>query len=181
MHCLDMYFKKTDLSGVFEIEIELKEDERGYFARIFSDEELRAAGVPFTIVQANRSFNAQKGTLRGIHFQKEPFWEAKIMLCISGALFVAIVDLRPDSPTYKKWIGAELSAENKKELLVPKGCANGFQTLEDSTEVLYLMSERYSPEHATGVNYADPQFNIPWPLPVSVISEKDKQLPHYVG
>ncbi len=175
-----MVFKPQKIPGLFEIEPELKGDERGYFARIFCENELRKQGIEFEVRQANRSFNKTKGTVRGMHFQKEPKWESKIVTCIQGAIYNIIVDLRPDSPTFKQWAPIELSAEKKNMMLVPKGCANGSQTLTDNCEVLYFMSEFYSPEHATGMSYKDPEFNFVWPLgKPTVISPKDEALPFY--
>jgi len=174
-----MIFKKTQLPDVFEIDLKIVSDERGYFARIFSDTELKAQGIDFSIVQANRSFNEKKGTVRGMHFQREPHWEDKIMTCISGSFHVIVVDLRKDSPTHKAWLSFELSAENKKMLRIPKGCANGFQALANHSEMIYFMSEAYAPESASGINYQDPQFNFNWPLEATVISERDRALPFY--
>jgi dTDP-4-dehydrorhamnose 3,5-epimerase len=175
-----MKFNTTKIEGVFEVELELKEDERGYFARVFDEEEIKKQGIDFCVRQSNRSFSKTKGTVRGMHFQNAPRWEAKLFGVLRGALYTIVADLRPDSPTYKQWVGVELSADNKKMLLTPAGCANGFQTLEDNTEVLYFMSEFYSPEHASGFSYKDPQFNFVWPLgEPSVISEKDKALPNF--
>lgn len=175
-----MIFRPQKIADLFEIEPELRGDERGYFGRIFCENELREQGIDFRVRQANRSFNKVKNTLRGMHFQKPPKWESKIVTCVQGALYNIIVDLRPDSPTFKQWVPIELSAEKKNMMLVPRGCANGSQTLSDNCEVFYLMSEFYSPEHATGINYKDPQFNFVWPLgePV-VISEKDRLFPSY--
>jgi len=172
-----MRFGETKLAGAFEIQSELRTDERGYFARIFCEEEFQKQGINFHIRQVNRSFNTVKGTLRGFHFQKPPKWEAKCMTALLGAFFVAIVDLRPNSPTFKQWISVELSAEKKNMLLVPVGCANAFQTLEDNSEMLYFMSELYSPEHQSGINYKDPDIGVMWPLEPTVVSPKDVALP----
>lgn len=175
-----MIFNPTKINGVFEVEIEPRGDERGYFARVFAKEELEKIGVDFTVCQANRSFSATKGTLRGMHFQKHPKWEPKLFTCLQGALYTIVADLRPESPTFKEWIGFDLSADNKKMLLTPAGCANGFQTLVDNTEVFYFMGEFYSPEHATGISYRDPQFNFVWPLgEPTVISQKDQEWPDF--
>ncbi len=175
-----MLFRPTKIDGAFEVEPELHADERGHFARVFCEEELQAQGVEFHVRQANRSFSKTKGTLRGMHFQKSPKWEAKLFTCLQGAIYTIIVDLRPQSPTFKQWVGVELSETNKKMVLTPVGCANGFQTLEDNTEVLYFMSEFYSPKHASGISYKDPQFNFVWPLgEPSVISDKDRALPNF--
>lgn len=177
-----MIFRPAPIAGVFEIEQELKSDERGFFARVFCEDEFQKQGVNFRVRQANRSFNIKKGTVRGMHFQNHPKWEGKLMTALQGSFYTIVADLRSDSPTYKQWISLELSAEKKNMLLVPPGCANGFQTLADNSEMLYIMSEFYSPEHASGFNYADPQFNFAWPLGnPSVISEKDKALPNFQG
>lgn len=176
-----MLFHKKKLQGVFEVELELKKDERGYFTRTFCENELREkAGTEFRVRQANRSLSKTKGTVRGMHFQKPPHWEDKLITCLEGALYYIVVDLRPDSPTHKKWVAVELSAEKKNVLLIPKGCAGGSQTLTDNCEVLYFMSEFYFPELAGGINWNDPQFNFMWPLgEPTVISQKDLALPFY--
>ena len=174
-----MIFKETKLPGVFEMELELKQDERGYFARAFGEDELQKQNIEFHIRQINRSFNAKKGTVRGMHYQKSPHWEDKILTCLSGSVYIIVADLRRDSPVYKQWVSLELSARKKNMVLIPKGCANGMQTLEDGTEILYYMSEFYSPEAANGFNIEDNQFKFTWPLAISVISEKDKALPIY--
>ena len=177
-----MIFHPTKIAGVFEIEPKLKEDERGYFARIFGEDEFHKQGIDFRVCQSNRSFNKIKGTVRGMHFQKPPKWEAKLMMPLQGSFYVIVADLRSESPMFKQWLGVELSAEKKLMLLAPVGCANGFQTLEDNSEMLYFMSEFYSPEHTSGINYRDPQFNFVWPLgEPTVISPKDAALPNFSG
>lgn len=172
-----MKFFETALHGVWKIELDLREDERGWFARAFCVEEFKKAGIDFTVVQANRSFTKKKGMLRGLHYQSEPTWEPKVVQCIRGTTFQVIADLRKDSPTYKKWISLEVSEQNKVMFYTPPGCANGFQALSDDCEIFYLMGRAYSPEHATGVRYDDPQLNITWPIANPIISEKDKNLP----
>lgn len=172
-----MKFQETELKGVYKIEPEPFEDERGWFARIFDCEELKKNGIDFKVVQSNRSFTRQKGMLRGLHYQKEPMWEPKIVQCVRGVTYQVIADLRPDSLTYKKWISMELSETNRAMFYSPMGCANGFQALTDNCELLYFMGERYSPQHAGGVRYDDPSLNITWPLPDPIMSEKDKNLP----
>lgn len=174
-----MYFHPTKISGIYEVDLELKEDERGYFARVFCEEEFKKQGIDFRVRQSNRSFSRQKGTLRGLHFQRLPKWEAKLMTALRGSFYVVVVDLRPESPTFKQWISSELSALKKNMLLSPVGCANGFQTLEDDCEMLYFMSEFYSPEHAAGISYKDPELDINWPLKPTIVSEKDKNLPNF--
>jgi dTDP-4-dehydrorhamnose 3,5-epimerase len=172
-----MIFKKTKFKGMLIIEPEYKSDERGYFARIFCQEELNKLGINFDIAQINHSFNNQAGTIRGLHFQKSPKTEDKIVQCVSGAIYDVVVDLRKDSLTYGQWFGKELTEKNKHLFLVPKGFAHGFQTLTDGVLLQYFMSEAYSNEHASGVRWNDPLFNINWPLNPTVISEKDRQWP----
>ena len=177
---IKMLFHPTTILGVLEVEPELKEDERGYFARIFGEDEFQKQGIDFRVRQANRSFNKTKGTVRGMHFQKPPKWEAKLMMPLTGSFYVIVADLRPESSTFKQWVGIELSAEKKRMLLAPVGCANGFQTLENNSEMLYFMSDFYSPEHASGISYQDPQFQFVWPLgEPTVISPKDAALPNF--
>jgi dTDP-4-dehydrorhamnose 3,5-epimerase len=172
-----MIFQKTKFEGLFVIEPEIKTDERGSFARYFCKEELAKTGINFNIVQISRSFTNQKGTLRGMHFQKEPKAENKIVQCIKGAVYDVVIDLRQASETYSQWFAIELSEENKKMLLIPKGFAHGLQTLTDNCEVQYFMSEFYSPENATGVRFDDPFFKIKWPLPNPLLSDKDQNWP----
>ena len=172
-----MIFKKTKIEGLYIIEPELKIDERGYFARIFCQEEFKKIGFNFTIVQMSRSLTRKKGTIRGMHFQKEPKAEDKIVCCLKGAIFDVAIDLRKNSSTYGQWAAEELTEENKKMFLIPKGFAHGFQTLTDNSEILYFMSEFYSPEYAGGVRWNDPFFNIKWPIKNPILSEKDKNWP----
>lgn len=172
-----MKFTPTDLPGVFLIEPEMHVDERGSFARSFCVDEFAAAGIDFGVAQGNISFNKFSGTVRGMHFQLPPHAEAKVVRCTSGALFDVVVDLRPDSGMFGKWVGAELNADNRKAMYIPKGCAHGFQTLLDNTEVDYLMSERYVPEAASGVRFDDPAIGIEWPLAVSSVSARDSNWP----
>jgi len=172
-----MKFFPTEISGVFRIEPEPFEDERGWFARVLCVDEFKKAGVDFSVVQSNRSFTKQKGMLRGLHYQREPMWEPKVVTCLRGATYQVIADLRPDSPTYKTWISMELIENNRTMFYSPKGCANGFQALTDNCELLYFMGERYSPEYATGVRYDDPSLAITWPLPSPILSERDRNLP----
>lgn len=168
-----MIFEETKLARAFIIKLEKLEDERGFFARAWCQKEFDDAGINSRIVQANLSYNEKKGTLRGMHYQVSPYQEAKLVRCFRGAIYDVIVDLRSDSPTYKDWIGVELSAQNRQVLFVPEGFAHGFQTLESQTEVFYQVSEFYTPGAEKGARYNDPAFGIDWPLPVSVISEKD--------
>jgi len=172
-----MKFIETELKGAYIIELEPIEDERGFFARTFCQEEFKKAGIEFTIVQCNISYNKKKGTIRGMHYQDLPYPEAKIVSCIKGKIYDVVIDLRPHSPTFGKWISVELDDKNFRMLYVPKFFAHGFQTLEDDTIVFYQMSEFYHPECARGIRWNDPFFNIKWPLEPTVISEKDKNWP----
>ena len=150
-----MIFKETKLKGAYIIELELLEDERGFFARSFCIDEFKKNGIDFNIVQCNISYNKEKGTLRGMHYQIAPYEEAKIVSCIRGAIYDVIIDLRQESPIYCKWFAVELSAKNYKILYIPKGFAHGFQTLEDDTVVFYQMSEFFHPECTRGVRWDD--------------------------
>src|ERR1700739_544389 len=174
-----MLFHETKLPGVFELHISLLSDNRGFFARTWCQDEFKENGLDAHLVQCSISFNRRRGTLRGVHYQAEPFSETKIVRCTAGAIFDVALDLRKDSPTYKQWFGTVLSAENRLSLYVPKGCAHGFLTLADDTEVLYQMSESYHPESALGVRWDDPCFQIEWPGKVEVISERDRDLPDF--
>lgn len=172
-----MHFHKTPLSGACLIELDKKSDERGFFARCFCTKEFETNGLEKSFIQVNNSLSHQKGTLRGIHYQLAPKGEVKLVRCIKGALYDVIVDLRPESPTFKKWFGAELTQENRKMMYVPKGFGHAFLTLMDDTEALYLVSECYSPEHERGLRYDDPELQITWPINPKVISEKDRKHP----
>lgn len=168
-----MKFLKTALKDAYLIEIEPNIDERGFFARKYCHKEFARHGIKFKPVQANVSYNHEKHTLRGMHFQKPPYEEAKLIRCVRGAIYDVIVDVRQNSPTRNDWIGAYLSEENKKMIYVPKGFAHGFLTLEEDTEVSYLMSEFYNPDFGSGFRWDDPAFNIEWPASVNKISNKD--------
>ncbi len=172
-----MTFHQTKLDGVYIIEHEPRQDERGYFARIFCQDEFKKAGIDFSLAQASNSFSKKKGTIRGLHFQKEPKAEDKIVQCLKGAIFDVVVDLRQNSPTFGKWIGEELSQDNRKMFFIPKGCAHGFQTLTDDCLVQYFMNQFYSSEHASGVRWDDPFFGITWPIEKPIISPRDTQWP----
>ena len=161
------------------IEAQRLEDERGFFARVFCQQECAQHGLSTTITQCNISFNPRKGTLRGLHYQVAPFEEAKLIRCTQGAIHDVIVDLRPESTTYTKWTGIELSAENRKMLYVPANFAHGFITMEDSTEVFYQMSQLYSGEHGRGVRWNDPSFNIQWPMEPRIMNERDRTYPNF--
>lgn len=168
-----MIFVETELSGALVVEPERLADGRGFFARTFCREELQSRGIDFQVAQCDVSFNQTKGTVRGMHYQLAPHAEAKLVSCRKGAIYDVIIDLRPGSPTFKRWAAVELSEENRRILYIPKGFAHGFQTLVDESEVFYMMSELFYPECAGGVRWNDPLFRIRWPLPVSAISEKD--------
>lgn len=174
-----MIFQETELPGAYLIEPEKRGDERGFFARAWCAREMAEHGLAAELAQANLSRSAQAGTLRGMHFQRAPHAETKLVRCTRGSLYDVIVDLRPGSPTYRRWFGAELSADNGRMLYVPEGFAHGFQTLEDDTEAYYLVSEFYTPGAEGGVRYDDPAFAIRWPRPVTVISPKDESWPDY--
>ncbi len=169
-----MIFTETNLKGAFIIDPERIEDERGFFARTWCQTEFEAHGLDTRLVQCNISFNAKKGTLRGMHYQASPYEETKLVRCTMGALYDVIIDLRPASPTFKQWIAVELTADNRRMLYIPGGFAHGFQTLEDSTEVFYQMSEIYHSESARGVRWDDPAFVVEWPLPDPIMSAKDR-------
>ncbi len=165
------------LNGAYLIDIEPRGDERGFFARGWCAREFEQQGLVNRMVQANLSFNATAGTLRGLHFQREPHAEVKLVRCTRGALFDVVVDLRPDSPTYRQWAGAELSADNRRAMYVPEGFAHGLQTLCDDTEVFYQVSAFYAPQAEGGLRWDDPAIGIDWPLPVAQISDKDSAWP----
>lgn len=176
-----MIFRETRLKGAYIIELEPLEDERGFFARSFCRQEFEKYALKTCIVQCNVSFNKKKGTLRGMHYQVPPHEEAKLVKCTRGAIYDVIIDLRRQSPTFKQWAAAELSADNRKMLYVPEGFAHGFQTLADDTEVFYQMSEFYHPESAKGVRWDDPVFGIAWPeTGCRMISDKDNSYPGYL-
>jgi dTDP-4-dehydrorhamnose 3,5-epimerase len=172
-------FAQTGLPGATVIEPERLSDERGFFARTWCAREFADHGLKRALVQCSISFNRRKGTLRGMHYQIPPHEEAKLVRCTLGAIYDVIVDLRTDSPTYLKHFAVELSQDNRKMLYVPEGCAHGFQTLADDTEVYYQMSEYYSPECSAGHRWNDPAFGIDWPLEVSVISDRDNRYPDF--
>lgn len=169
-----MIFTETKLKGAFIIDIERREDSRGFFARAFCQNEFEAHGLKPTIAQANVAFNHARGTLRGMHFQFPPAAETKLVRCTRGAILDIIVDLRPESPTYLDHIAVELAEENNRALYVPERFAHGYQVLRDKTETSYQVGEFYTPGCEGGLLYNDPRLGLEWPLPVSVISEKDK-------
>ncbi len=174
-----MMFNETMLKGAYIIEPERREDPRGFFARTWCEKEAVAHGINPKVIQCNISFNQRKGTLRGMHYQRAPFEEAKLVRCTMGAIYDAIIDLRPDSPTFKRHITMVLSAENRRMLYIPEGFAHGFQTLRDNTEVSYQMSQFYVPECAAGVRWDDPAFGIEWPDDDRVIADRDRNYPDF--
>ena len=172
-----MIFNATPLAGAWLIDLEPFSDQRGWFARYFCKNEFQQIGHTKEWVQLNHSASYTTGTLRGMHFQRPPYREIKMVRCIAGAIFDVIVDLRQGSPTFLQWFGAELSAANRRMLYIPEGFAHGFQTLDANVEMLYHHTEFYTPGAEGGYRYDDPAFSIPWPLPVSVISERDSAHP----
>jgi dTDP-4-dehydrorhamnose 3,5-epimerase len=174
-----MLFKETTLKGAFVVEIEPLRDERGFFARTFCEREFAEHGLPARFPQCNLSRNARVGTLRGMHYQAAPLWEAKLVRCVSGAIWDVIIDLRPGSATRFASVGVELSAQNACALFVPEGFAHGFVTLQDNTDVFYQMSEVFRPEGARGLRWNDPRFDIHWPTPPRVISSRDATYPDF--
>lgn len=174
-----MKFTETKIKGVYIIELELRGDSRGYFVRVFAKEELKKAGIDFSIVHINRSSSREKGVIRGMHYQKKPREEDKIIQCLSGKIFDVAVDIRKNSKTYGQWVGQILDPESKKMLLIPKNCAHGFQTLEESSLVEYFVTEYYSPSYEQGIRYNDPFFGIDWPIKNAIVSEKDANWPNF--
>lgn len=174
-----MRFAETEIAGVLVVEIEPHTDERGAFARLQCPEEFAAAGHPFAPVQTSLSRNPQVGTLRGLHFQKAPHAETKLVRCVRGRIFDVAVDLRPQSPTHRRWTAAELSGDNARALFVPEGVAHGFLTLEPNSDVLYQISPAYTPGREAGVRWDDPAFAIAWPMPPALISQRDATYPDY--
>ncbi|MBP5974943.1 dTDP-4-dehydrorhamnose 3,5-epimerase [Brasilonema sp. CT11] len=172
-----MIFVETELKDAYIIDLEQKQDHRGFFARTFCAQEFEAHGLKPTVAQCNLSFNYKKGTLRGMHYQTLPAAETKLVRCTQGAIYDVIIDMRPESPSYLQYIGVELTAENHRALYVPEMFAHGYQTLTDSAEVGYQVGEFYTPGYERGLRYDDPFFNIQWPLEVTDISEKDKNWP----
>jgi dTDP-4-dehydrorhamnose 3,5-epimerase len=177
-----MRFTPTDLQDAYIIDLEPIEDARGFFARAWDERELAEHGLETRIAQCNVSFNSRKGTLRGMHRQDPPHEEVKLIRCVRGSLFDVIIDLRPQSPSYKQWTGVELSSSNRRMLYVPRGFAHGFQTLENDTETFYMVSEFYVAGAEAGIRWNDPAFGIKWPLGEPVeISEKDRNWPDFPG
>lgn len=169
-----MIFKETLLPGVFSIEIEQIRDNRGFFSRTWCAKEFAEHGLASSFVQCNVSYNAKAGTLRGMHYQVAPYEEAKLVSCISGAIYDAVIDIRKGSPTFGQWQAFELTAQNRRMLYVPEGFAHGYQTLTDETNVFYQVSAFYHPESARGIRWNDPSFAIRWPILEPIISDKDR-------
>jgi len=174
-----MIFLPTKIFQALNIEIEKKEDERGFFGRTYDVNEFEKNGINSKIVQCNVNFTKNKGTLKGLHYQLKPFEEVKLIRCTKGSVFSVTVDTRPNSPTFKQWESIILSENQYFWRYIPEGCANGIQTLEENTELIYQVSQFYSPEHEQGIRWNDPNFQIKWPLPVHSISEKDKSWPDF--
>lgn len=172
-----MTLNETAVNGVFEIEPKVFGDNRGWFYESYSKEKFEKLGITADFVQDNRSFSAQKGTLRGLHCQTNPKAQAKLITCLKGAILDVAVDIRKGSPTYMKWVAVELNEDNKKMLYIPKGCLHGFVTLTDNVEVTYKVDEYYSPENDRSVCFCDPEIGVEWGIENPVLSEKDKNAP----
>jgi dTDP-4-dehydrorhamnose 3,5-epimerase len=172
-------FRPTPVHGAYLIDLERRGDDRGFFARFFCEREFATAGLVSRFVQINNSLTGRRGTLRGMHYQLPPSAEVKVVRCLRGALFDVALDLRPDSPSFGRWFGAELTAENRSMMYVPEGCAHGFVTLQDDTEALYLVSAFYGPDEERGVRFNDPRFAITWPIEPAEVSAKDKGWPDF--
>lgn len=176
-----MIFTPTPIQGAFIVDIEPRADERGMFARVFCEKEFAAQGLPTNFVQTNVSRCAKAGIIRGLHMQTEPHGEPKFFRCTQGAIYEAFVDLRPDSPSYKKWFGVKLEAETHRMLFVPAGCANGYQALTDGAEATYSVGEFYHPESERGIRWNDHAFNIDWPIKDAILSPKDAAWPDFTS
>jgi dTDP-4-dehydrorhamnose 3,5-epimerase len=172
-----MQFTETPISGVWIIDPDFHRDERGHFFRAWCVREFEEHGIQFAPLQANMAFNLHKGTVRGMHFQVEPASEAKLIRCTQGAMFDVALDLRSESPTYRKWFSVELTPNNGRMLYVPEGCAHGYQALKDATEMHYMTSQFYASDLARGVRFDDPAFSILWPLKPSTVSAQDRNWP----
>ena len=172
-----MIFTESPLPGAFLVDLELLTDERGFFARAYCAEEFAAQGLSTPLRQCSVSYNALKGTLRGLHYQAAPHEEHKLVRCTAGAIFDVIVDISPHSPRYRQWFGTELSAQNRRAVFIPPGFAHGFVTLSDDAEVYYMISVPHSPQHAQGFRWSDPAFGIQWPVVPRVISARDVAYP----
>jgi dTDP-4-dehydrorhamnose 3,5-epimerase len=173
-----MKFEPTAFSEIWVIELDLREDERGFLARTFCEKEFAERSLNTRWPQCNLTRTLRRGMIRGLHYQAEPRPEIKLIRCSSGAIFDVVVDVRPNSPTFGKWAGFELTAENRRQLYLPGGFAHGLQCLQDNSEVFYQMSEFYDPELARGVRWDDPTVNVHWPVPNPLVSERDRHLPY---
>jgi len=180
LKCCEMRFIPTPIVGAYVVEPELVEDERGFFARTYCRDEFVANGLNPDLLQCSISFNKRRGTLRGMHYQKAPYAETKLVRCTQGAIFDVIIDLNSESASYKKWFGVELTAEKRNALYIPPGLAHGFQTLSDNTEILYQISELYRPEYSGGLRWDDPDFGINWPEQITIMSQRDKNYPDFI-
>lgn len=174
-----MTFTETKLKGAYIIDVDRLEDDRGFFGRLWCEKEMKDRGLNANIVQSNISFSKKKGTLRGMHFQKKPFQETKLVRCTKGAVYDVIIDLRPNSETYKQWIGVDLTENNRRMIYVPENFAHGFITLEDNSEVYYLVTQFYNKEYEAGLRWNDKSFDIEWPVEVIEISDKDSIHPDF--
>jgi len=172
-----MRFTSLNIEGAWSIEPERLEDERGWFTRVYSEADFAERRMETHYPQHSLSFSREKGTLRGLHYQNDPHSETKLVTCLQGTVWDVLVDIRPKSPTYMRWVSLELSAENGVQLYIPEGCAHGFQALTDNVLIRYMISHPYTPDHATGLRYNDPALGIPWPNQPSVISDKDRSWP----
>lgn len=175
-----MKFTSTPLKGAYTIELEKRGDERGFFARYFCSEEFEQIGLETKFIQMNDSFSADKATLRGMHFQVTSAAEVKVVRCLRGAIYDVILDIRNDSSTFGRWFAHELTAENRSMMYCPRGFAHGFMTLVPDSEILYMVSSKYSPENERGIRWNDPRFGIEWPMQPLVMSERDKNLQDYL-
>lgn len=175
-----MQFTPLEVAGAYAIDLEKRGDARGYFARVWCEDEMRDQGLDGTrIAQINTGFSRNRGTLRGMHYQTSPHAEVKIVRCLRGSVFDVVVDLRPDSPTFRRWSGLTLSAKSGRAMYVPKGCAHGYLTLEDESELMYTTSQKYAPDAATGVRFDDVAFGIEWPAAIEIVSDADLSWPDF--
>lgn len=176
-----MRFRSTAVDGALEVILERRQDERGFFSRAWCAEELGQTGIDERFVQMNIAHTARRGTIRGLHYQRPPAEEARLVYCVQGAIFDVIADVRPTSDTFGQWLGTELSADGDKAVFVPKGCAHGYQALCDDARIAYLVSHEYSPDFESGVRWNDPAFDIEWPVPDAItLSRKDREWPDVV-
>jgi dTDP-4-dehydrorhamnose 3,5-epimerase len=176
-----MIFTETKLKGAFIVDVKKLEDDRGFFGRSWCRREFEAIGLTADVVQTNVAYSKLKGTLRGMHYQLSPYEESKLVRCTRGAVYDVIIDLRPESPTFKQWVGVELTADNYRMLFVPERFGHGYITLQDNTDVTYQVTQYYTPGAERGIRWNDPEFNIAWPIEPLVMSEKDKQMPDFVN